>query len=151
MQEPKRSQAGQPLPHPTNQHADRVPSLRWGFWYLKCPIACGHDNHESFLPHGRALSPVKPGAGHPLPCPGFSPLGTSVLVLRGFWEEGSVFLAALLGVQRLPWVLWLSRAGEVVHLQHLCLAGRKTLTTGRCLSHPKASSEEEWSAGEPPG
>lgn len=48
----QRSQAGWPLPHPTNQHADQVPSLRWGFWYLKCPMPCGHDSHESFLPHG---------------------------------------------------------------------------------------------------
>lgn len=47
----QRSQAGWPLPHPTNQHADQVPSLRWGFWYLKCPMPCGHDGHESFLPH----------------------------------------------------------------------------------------------------
>lgn len=52
MQEPKRSQAEWPLPHPTNQHADQVPSLRWGFWYLKCLMPCSHDSHESFLPHG---------------------------------------------------------------------------------------------------
>ena len=52
VQEPKRSQAGWPLPHPTNQHADQVPSLRWGFWYLMCPMPCSHDSHESFLPHG---------------------------------------------------------------------------------------------------
>lgn len=48
----QRSQAGWPLPHPINQHTDQVPSLRWGFWNLKCPMPCGHDSHESFLPHG---------------------------------------------------------------------------------------------------
>lgn len=38
MEEPPR-----PCHHPTHQHTDRLPMMRWGFWYLKYSMTSGHE------------------------------------------------------------------------------------------------------------
>lgn len=51
-----------------------------------------------------------------------------------------VFLTGLLGVQRLPWVLWLWRGGGCVLLGHPHMAGMKTLTLGQMPLLPQRVS-----------